>query len=575
MQGNQRGRITLEDCAQIRRVTPRRPSLDGISSSLNILSSPPLYEGESNKHRKFSLPSQYKYQSDSPKSEQSSSPTTRLRPAYFTPQHHTGGSSTSQSTVSSLTPTRPTPTPIPTPAPVVLMSSRDAPRPVPLFYGNYRENEEPTTWFAQFQLSLPDNYTDAKRLQRFEMQLAPGHIADQWFASLTPSNIASFAALRLAFSQRWPPPRPPAYSRAQQKERVMAQVLKEEDIGVWMADGATGNYGHVVWAHKVMRLALGMGDIAGFLIEPALENIPNMLKDHLLCSYSTWQEFVDDVESVPAIKLKRAREELDKERLRDADIARLKAQSASPSALSLQLSQLSLDTARPTYRSTLRNPIPSAPSFNYMPAPSNRPLPPRGAGLRGSMFMNRPALSRTQILEKLSTVPHHPNTEAGRRQYEMDVELWHRMHGAEGIPSLDYPYPLRPGTAEIGSGECYNCGMTTDPIHFSSQCVSNEPIRTHESRWRQYIAALLRRTASPAMGLPRPAYMPTPVQHVMPVAHPYYQAYGPSHPSSVFAVMPQEDASWWEQQNGWGYQDLGYEWGPENCEGPPSMADQQ
>ena len=75
------------------------------------------------------------------------------------------------------------------------MSSRDAPRPVPLFYGDYRENEEPTTWFAQFQLSLPDNYTDAKRLQRFEMQLAPGHIADQWFASLTPSNIASFAAL--------------------------------------------------------------------------------------------------------------------------------------------------------------------------------------------------------------------------------------------------------------------------------------------------------------------------------------------------------------------------------------------
>src|SRR5882757_5556513 len=61
---------------------------------------------------------------------------------------------------------------------------------------------------------------------------------------------------------------------------------KEEDIGVWTADGATGNYGHAVWAHKVMRLALGMGDITGFLIEPALENIPNMLKDHVLCSYS-------------------------------------------------------------------------------------------------------------------------------------------------------------------------------------------------------------------------------------------------------------------------------------------------
>ena len=77
------------------------------------------------------------------------------------------------------------------------------------------------------------------------------------------------------------------------------------------------------------------------------------------------------------------------------------------------------------------------------------------------------------------------------------------------------------------------------------------------------------------MGPPRPTYTPTPVQHVTPIAHPYYHAYGPGHPSSVFAVMPQEDPSWWEQQNSWGYQEQGYEWGPENYEGPPSMADQR
>ncbi|OJA10910.1 hypothetical protein AZE42_13794 [Rhizopogon vesiculosus] len=228
------------------------------------------------------------------------------------------------------------------------------------------------------------------------MQLVPGHIAEQWFNDLAPSITASFITLRAAFAQRWPPPRPPAYSHTQQKERVMAQMLKEEDIGVWMADGVTGNYGHIVWAHKVMHLALGMGDTAGFLIDSALENIPNMLKDHLLCSYSTWQEFVDDVESVPAVKLKRAREELDKERLRDADIAQLKAQSVSFSpALSLQLSQLSLDTARSTYRNTPRNPIPHIPSFNHIPIPTpiNCPFLPRGTSPRGGSLMNWPPLS--------------------------------------------------------------------------------------------------------------------------------------------------------------------------------------
>ncbi|KAG0692762.1 hypothetical protein DFH29DRAFT_1008168 [Suillus ampliporus] len=162
-----------------------------------------------------------------------------------------------------------------------------------------------------------------------------------------------FTGLQGAFRTRWPPLKPPKYSRAQQKERVMAQILKEEDIGVWMPGEPTGNYGHITWAMKVMRLAMGMGDNAGLLIECALEGIPNMLKDHMMCSYSSWQELLDGMENVPAIKLKRARKELNKNRTRDADIAQLKAQNAPTfTSLPLQFSQLLMDNnrlAQPSY----------------------------------------------------------------------------------------------------------------------------------------------------------------------------------------------------------------------------------
>jgi hypothetical protein len=80
------------------------------------------------------------------------------------------------------------------------------------------------------------------------------------------------------------------------------------------------------------------------LIEYALEGIPHMLKDHITCSYTSWKEFVDDVEKVPVVKLKRAKEELDKNQMQDTNIVQLKVQNSSAvMALPFQFSQLSMD----------------------------------------------------------------------------------------------------------------------------------------------------------------------------------------------------------------------------------------
>lgn len=198
--------------------------------------------------------------------------------------------------------------------------------PVPLFYGDYGDNEEPSAWFAQFQLSLPTAWTDTQCVRRFAMQLTPGQMADQWFQSLDSRHTTTFAALKTAFLKRWPPPKPPKLSRAQQRERVAAHVLKKSDIGVLMPDG---NFAHVVWAIKVSQLALGMGDLKGDLIEDALEGIPDLLKDHLTGTYSTWDQFIEDVRRVPSIKLQRSREKSEIVNRRDADIAQLKAWSSS------------------------------------------------------------------------------------------------------------------------------------------------------------------------------------------------------------------------------------------------------
>jgi hypothetical protein len=265
------------------------------------------------------------------------------------------------------------------------------PRAVPLFRGDYNNKEEPTEWFAQFELSLPMSWSDSQRIERFEMQLAPGNVAEEWFQEIATFKTLTFTSLKLAFRRRWPPPKRTRFTRAQQKERVMAELLDESEIGLWKES----NYGHNVWANKIARLALGMGDTEGFLIEYVMEGIPNLLKDHLKCEYRDWDDFIEDVQSVPSIKLKRGREDLTKERTRDADIAQLKAQNTpSMIALQQQFAQMSTGPQRlsvPAYRT--RAPMTLNPTVtNYSSSlPTTSPVPfttpMRGTfGMRGTPF---------------------------------------------------------------------------------------------------------------------------------------------------------------------------------------------
>ncbi|KAG2141360.1 hypothetical protein DEU56DRAFT_911467 [Suillus clintonianus] len=585
------GEINLEHCAKLRGLidteTTRRRNSNSSPTQLTFFSEISDSAAPGTPRRRIvSLPPHLERQ-HSPESVSGQIGSTKfmLQPARFTPRQR-ASTTTSPSSTSSLTITRPTPTPFnstaqsPTtkrPTSTRFNMPSENPRPVPLFRGDYGDKEEPTEWFAQFELSLLESWDDDKKVDRFEMQLAPGNLAEEWFQDNVPTKSITFASLKLAFRGRWPPPRRPRYTRAQQKERIMAEILEENEIGSWTA----GNYGHAAWATKVSRLALGMGDVEGHLIEYVLEGIPNLLKDHLKCDYKNWDEFIEDVQTVPSVKIKRGREDLDKERARDADIARLKAQSTpSMTTLQQQFAQLATSTYRPsTYRAAVRAPTPSNPPpllvsnpTNIYPFSTAPALSVRGGfNMRGTPF-TRTQLTRTQILEKLSAVPQRSNTETGVRQYEADVELWHRTHGTEGFPTIERPYPLRPGTAILGSGECYNCGMVTEPPHVGAQCIVQEPLKPQEARWRQQVAGLLRRTASP---MNRPGYAVTPVQYVTSDTHPNYGTYRATTTTPVYTIAQHEEQGGWDGQDTWGMQEAGYDWIPENGLGPLPTADQQ
>lgn len=154
--------------------------------------------------------------------------------------------------------------------------------PLPSFYGDYEKGEEPTDWFRQYRLSLPVNFTDGEKIDRFELQCAAGSMAEVWVQTLPTASRANWAAFSLAFAQRWPPPVHVTLTLAQQKDRIKSIVLAEEDIGRMIEKERGREWGHVKWAKEIERTAQGFGDTRCLLLDVVLENTPTILRDLLM-----------------------------------------------------------------------------------------------------------------------------------------------------------------------------------------------------------------------------------------------------------------------------------------------------
>ena len=93
----------------------------------------------------------------------------------------------------------------PPPVPAAPLSApADFMATLPLFRGDGRDSMEPAEWFARFRGGLLASWSSYESLDRFQLLLYPGSIADQWFESLDLSAVLSMRDLQAAFLSRWP-----------------------------------------------------------------------------------------------------------------------------------------------------------------------------------------------------------------------------------------------------------------------------------------------------------------------------------------------------------------------------------
>jgi hypothetical protein len=123
---------------------------------------------------------------------------------------------------------------------------------------------------------------------------------------------------------------------------------------------------------------------------------------------------------------------------------------------------------------------------------------------------------KAQLSANTLKYPHHPSMAEGRTAYFEQLHTWKVAYSENATINMHTPFPLRPGTAPVCSGECYTCRMQG---HRGADCTAmgTAKIPPQEGRWRALCGRCLGRSRRE---------QPTPVNHVAQMGEFAWAGYG-------------------------------------------------
>ncbi|KAG6808875.1 hypothetical protein H0H92_002491 [Tricholoma furcatifolium] len=315
--------------------------------------------------------------------------------------------------------------------------------------------------------------TDEWKVQYFGLSLKDGGPAMEWYMDLEDGKKATWAALCLAFDERWPARRVATKTRAEKQEELSEARIREDELGSKVKVNGVELYSHVAWADKIEQLARMIPDNNNLLVKATRDSMAPSLRALVPSTNDTWATFCTAVRQVSVAELREKKQErAASERLKE-DVKLLRATQVpqTPSkALAVTLERVRLGAPIPA-------PYFGAPK-NAAPAQVQPAQQARVGGTDGEKWT---------IIQNLPPPP--PKNEATRTAHGILVTQWQAANAGMTTATEDRPFPLTPGTAPLGSGECTGCGEIG---HFESNCTVPERDRLPmlERRWRRKVNSI-------------------------------------------------------------------------------------
>ena len=367
------------------------------------------------------------------------------------------------------------------------------------FHGD-KEDENPEDFLRSFFRRMGSASEDTMKRQ-FRYFLQADSVADEWFDALPQADKKDWDAIEHAFNTRWPRKKVVKKTTEEYEEEIIGLRLKMEDLGKKEMTAGREVYSHTAWADKMATIVKGARiEATTTYIGHVRKELPKILREKIGAGHTDWMHFLQAVRDVDVDYIRDGvglwKKEQEEQEAIKKRIQQLEKLTASPTApLRHQMSSFNIGNTPPTAMQQSRQ-TPANPFLGTMGGRGNLfQAPQTGTSSQGSTRPPATQADRAALLVCLQKYPHHPDTEAGRHAHRAQQADWVKTHGLGTLVTESTPYPLRPGTLPVGSGECFTCGFSGHMgKRDGSTCGGNRALHPHEQTWRAICSRIFRQT---------------------------------------------------------------------------------
>ena len=347
-----------------------------------------------------------------------------------------------------------------------------APFTVHSFSGEPGDDVQPGEFLKTFRRFITyAHITENERIiDCFGDHLKYASTADEWFKELEIKE-RTWKDVEKEFLQRFPPVEKAKRTETELERELCELRLKVEDLGKKEKYAGEEVYTHVIFAEKALSLAKQAKISNGSnSIWKVRDELPDIIRQKVKETYPSWTEFCAAIKGVEMAHIRdgvkkhlKEKEEKDKTEAAIAGLQRLQQQQLRrPQATPLSPMSSVSQAMQATTLGGQRNNQTAAGNAPRVAAASTNPFASSSGG-QGNLFRPPPLpvteADRTTLNHSLAMYPMQPNNTAGFEAWQAQLRDWKAKNGETAQITASTGFPLRPGGAPPGSGECYGCGL--------------------------------------------------------------------------------------------------------------------
>ena len=373
---------------------------------------------------------------------------------------------------------------------------------IPEFAGTQEDKTQPSDFLKSVKRSFVAGgaTTDEQKINILELYLKSDSPAEEWFNDAkTPKK--TWTELELEFKVRFPNVKKATKTAPELERELGTMRITTEELGKTEKFRGEDVYTHTIFTEKILDLAKRAKiETTASGLWNVRDELPEILREKIPENQASWTAFAQAIKDVDMGHIREGvRKYKDKaasEARVNADINFLKQRAATGANFIAG----SVDSPTKAIRTQLAS---TAISQQPMNRTAHGDLFGNTGGGGGNLFNARPPRPPATEAEKatlranLATYPMQPENPDGMAAYLDQLRTWRNINGSSNV-SKSTGFPLRPGGAPPGSGECYNCGIAGHR-RIECQATGTKKIPPLESSFRAICGSILgqpsRRTA--------------------------------------------------------------------------------